>query len=131
MTTLLYYPKQVRRSYAPQQHVTAKVSQYPLVNVRELNERFILELAAPGLSKETFSVTVKENKLHIKAAFTQTTEEGVKVHRNELADYSFDRVFTLGETIDQHAVEAEYVQGVLRVTLPKRPETAPKTIAVQ
>ncbi len=95
----------------------------PAVNVRETEEGYFLELAAPGLLKEDFNISVEKDMLVISSEkeITSETEEG-KVRRKEFNYSSFRRSFTLPKTVDKDNIKANYDKGVLHLVLPKKEE---------
>lgn len=94
-----------------------------LVNIKDTKDSYQIEVAAPGFSKEEFSIKVEGNLLTISAENkkeTETTED--KFTRKEFHFSSFARSFTLPRTIDVTKVAAAYESGILYVTLPKKEE---------
>lgn len=101
----------------------------PAVNVKEDNDGFEVQLAAPGYVKEDFNVSVDNDRLVISANMEKehTEEENGQYTRREFMSRSFERSFTLPKnTINTDAVEAKYENGVLKLTLPKLDEVKPK-----
>ena len=99
------------------------VSRVPAVNLAETDAGFHIELAAPGLNKEDFKINLDKNILSISAEKkTETNTEGKKYSRKEFGYNAFTRSFTLPETVDYNNIEAEYVDGVLKLDLAKREE---------
>lgn len=99
----------------------------PLVNIKDANDSYQIEMAAPGFNKENFSVKVEDNILTISA--TQNDEkqtEGEKYTRKEFHYQSFTRSFTLPKKIDSSKITANYENGILKVTLPKPEEEKTK-----
>jgi HSP20 family protein len=99
----------------------------PAVNVREGETDFTLELAIPGREKSDFNIEVDDHVLTISMELkdeTETNEEGFT--RREFKYGSFKRAFTLPETVNEDAIEANYQAGILRFTLPKKEEALPK-----
>ena len=93
----------------------------PAVNIKENEKDFELELAVPGRSKEDFNIEVDENVLTISSE--RKTEENVdkgNYTRREFTYSAFKRAFTLPETIDEAGIKANYVNGLLKFTLPKK-----------
>ena len=91
------------------------------VNVKETDDAFQIELAAPGLKKDNFKVQVKENTLTI--SFEQQEEkkdEGTKWLRREFSSRSFKRSFSQGEHVDTEKIKAQYEDGVLNIMLSKK-----------
>lgn len=105
----------------------AEGSTLPAVNIKETDKEFSLELAAPGMKKENFNVGVEDDVLTISAEREETKEEKEEnYNRKEFTYTSFQRKFTLPETIDSNKVTAKYEDGVLLLSLPKKPEAQPK-----
>ena len=99
----------------------------PAVNIKESTKSFLIELAAPGKSKEDFNVEIDHNMITISSETKQETEiqEG-KYTRKEFNYSSFRRVFTLPETVNTDSIHASYENGVLKIDLPKKEEALPK-----
>lgn len=95
----------------------------PAVNIRESEDAFILDLAAPGMSKKDFKINLDNNVLSIsseqKLEDDQTNERWT---RREFAYSSFCRTFTLPKSVDLEKIKADYKDGILTVKLPKREE---------
>jgi HSP20 family protein len=88
----------------------------PSVNVSEDNENVVLEVAAPGLDKKDFNITVEKDQLIISAtkeAQAEDKEEG-KWTRKEFNYQSFKRSFHLSDKIETDKIEAEYNNGILK-----------------
>ena len=92
----------------------------PAANIVEFDDRFEVQIAAPGLMKSDFKIEVKDKSLLIKAAKEQENQEkNSNFKRREFSYTSFERRFTLPETIDTDQVTASYLQGILSISLPK------------
>jgi HSP20 family protein len=106
----------------------------PAVNIRESSEGFFVELAAPGLSKEDFQIEVDGKLLRISSqkknehSEEKTSEEnpGFKYFRKEFSYQSFQRSFSLPDTVDGEKIAASYENGVLTLSIPKREEAKVK-----
>ncbi len=104
----------------------------PALNVSETEAGFIIELAAPGLDKNDFKIAIEKEKMVISASTkvqNENTEEvavkdevKIKFTRREFNYTSFKRSFQVPMSIDNDAIEADYINGVLTVTLPKKEE---------
>ena len=95
----------------------------PSVNIREHEENFLLDLAAPGLKKEDFKINLDNNVLTISSEMKEENEEkNEKFTRREFYFNSFSRSFTLPKTIDLDKIKADYKDGILSIALPKREE---------
>jgi HSP20 family protein len=101
----------------------------PAVNVVENKEGFRIEVAAPGMKKDDFKINLHNNHLTISAQKQEDAAEDnqdQKYARREFSYSSFQRTFTLPQSVDGEKVEASYTDGILHVTLPKREEAKEK-----
>jgi HSP20 family protein len=100
---------------------------FPAVNIKENETNFELELAIPGFKKDNFNIEIDENVLTISSEIKSgdTVKEN-NYTRREFSFSSFKRAFTLPETIDEAKINANYEDGILRLSLPKREEALPK-----
>lgn len=103
------------------------VTQSPAVNIKETAEHYEIKLAAPGMEKDDFKIDVNGSLITISAERDEEKEvKGETYTRKEYSFSSFTRSFSLPEDIDRSKIDANYVQGELRLLLPKR-EEAKKT----
>jgi HSP20 family protein len=100
------------------------------VNVLETAGNFCLELAAPGLRKEDFEIRIEKDMLTISANKAEAKDEKDSYKRREFGAYNFKRSFRLADFIDTNAIEATYEQGILKISLMRKAETAPKQITI-
>ncbi len=100
----------------------------PPVNIRETETAFVVELSAPGQQKSDFNIEVDNDLLTIssKSSNEQTTTEG-KYTRREFSFSSFQRSFTLPDSVNEDQINAAYENGILSITLPKKDEALPKS----
>jgi HSP20 family protein len=99
----------------------------PAVNVVETAEAFKVEVAAPGLKKENFQISFHNNVLTIASKTEHSNEENKgKYARREFGYTSFQRSFTVPNSVEADKIEANYTDGILYVHLPKREEAKPK-----
>ena len=94
----------------------------PAVNVKETNDEFIIELAAPGMEKKDFKINFKNNVITISSEREDKKEEKKDNYtRREFSYQSFQRSFTVPENaIISDKIEAAYKNGILDVTIPKK-----------
>lgn len=107
---------------------------FPPVNIYENANQFDVMLMAPGRKKEDFKISLDKDILTVSYdQKEEKTEEKTNVVKNEFTLRSFSRSFTLNEEIDRDAIGANYENGLLKLTLPKKEEVkvSPKEIAVQ
>jgi len=99
----------------------------PPVNIVDKDGEFDVELAVPGMKKEDFHVTCENGYLTIKAEREEKKEEKDKNYlRREYNYNSFERSFSLPESVKADQVKAKYENGVLKLTLPKKEEARAK-----
>ena len=99
------------------------ISRVPAVNIAENSNEYHIELAVPGLKKEDFKINLDKNILSVSAEKkAENSDESRKYSRREYSYSSFVRSFTLPETADQHNIDAEYTDGVLKISVAKREE---------
>lgn len=108
----------------------------PSVNVIENKDNYAIEVAAPGLDKNDFNITVEKDQLIIEASLEKNEEEssGVKKYRRkEFNFHSFKRSFHISNKINSEKIDAQYKNGILTVILDKREEAkdkAPRNIII-
>ena len=108
----------------------------PSVNIKELIRAFEVEVAAPGMQKEDFSITLDGNMLTISSSKEDQQEENSgNYNRREFSYQSFQRNFELSkEVVDDENIKAKYQNGVLRLTIPKKESAVtqkPRLIEIQ
>lgn len=98
----------------------------PKVNIREDNDQFTIEVAAPGMRKSDFKVNVDNNVLVISSEKQEESKDEKNNYRRQEFSYSsFQRSFTLPEIVDSEKISARYDNGVLLLTVPKKEEAKP------
>ena len=102
------------------------------MDVSEDDKTYTVRAEIPGVTKEDIKVAVDGNQVSISAEVKKQKEEkeGKKVIRSERYYGSMYRSFTLDHDVDPDATKAKYTDGVLELTLPKKPGTAGKEIKV-
>ena len=104
-----------------------RMANVPAVNISENDDAFVLEVAAPGMKRENFSLNVEENRLIIEGRVEEEKETNEKnYNRREFNFSSFQRTFTLPKSVDQENIKASYNDGILHIELPKKEEAKPK-----
>lgn len=108
----------------------------PAVNIKESKDEFQVELAAPGMSKKDFQIKVENNVLKISSQKEENHEEKTEdggYSKKEFSYRSFQRAFTLPNTVEADKIKASYNDGILSLSIPKKEEAKEKparTIAV-
>ena len=103
----------------------------PAVDIKELDDNFVLHADIPGVKPEEINVTMEDGVLTVKGekkTEAETEKEGYK--RVERTYGSFYRRFSLPDTADAEAISAKSKDGVLEITIPKREAVKPKKINV-
>jgi HSP20 family protein len=104
----------------------------PAIDVKETDEAITVDAELPGLKQEEIQVSVEEGVLTISAERKQDKDEQSKnVHRKERYYGHLERSLALPGSVEGGKVEAVYKDGVLHVTLPKKPSAKPKAVTVK
>lgn len=103
----------------------------PAVNIRENENGYEIEVAAPGLNKDDIKVTLDKDVLTITSEKESKKEtEDKNFMRREFGYSSFCRSFSIPESVDREAIKASMKNGVLSVELPKLAEEKQKSSKV-
>jgi HSP20 family protein len=108
----------------------------PSVNIKESNDAFTVEVAAPGFDKSDFKLELNHDLLTISSEkeIKNETKEGEQFTKREFSYQSFTRSFTMPNTADGDKIEAAYDNGILKISIPKKEEAKTKpsrTIEIQ
>lgn len=101
---------------------------YPLINVSENDDSYIVDACMPGVVTDDVELTLTARSLVIKGE--RKSPEG-RYFRQERMAGSFQRVITLNVPVARERVTAKSMNGVLRVTLPKAEEVKPRRISIE
>lgn len=99
-------------------------------NLYETAEGFTLQIPAPGIRPEDVEVTVQEQTVNLKWETKIPVPEGATVHWNGLLSGQFQQSFSLPSSINSERVEANYVNGILTLHLPKAEHAKARTVKV-
>ena len=114
------------------QDATLTSSWAPACDIFEDKEGIKIVAEVPGLGPEDIKLSMENNTLTIRGEKKQVAEEKTeRVHRYERSYGVFERSFELPSTVDAERVEAEVVNGVLTITLPKVERAKPREIQVK
>ncbi len=111
----------------------------PRVDIREARDRFVILADLPGIDPQDVEIWMDKGILSLKgerkplAGDADSSDEGgreVRFSRVERATGRFHRRFTLPDSADANAITATGHNGVLEISIPKRPETTPRRIQV-
>ena len=105
-------------------------SGFPPYNTRKVGEnKYLVELAVSGFSKEDIDITVEDNKLTIKGSVERSENDAAYLYKG-IATRNFTRSFVLDEYLE--VVGAEMVNGMLKVSIERivPPEKQPRKISI-
>ncbi len=108
----------------------------PRVDVRETGEAYVMDMDLPGLSEKDVEINLKDRVLSISSVQEAEREDkkkddDVEYLIRERRSASFSRRFTLPQDINPEKVEANFRNGVLTITIPRKPESQPRQIAIK
>jgi HSP20 family protein len=103
---------------------------FPLVNVFNDGDDFVIVSELPGVKKEDLDIQARGDTVRIRGKKTVAYDDGASVHRRERAAGEFDRTVQLPDQIDVAKVGAEYRDGVLTLRLPRAESAKPRTVAI-
>ncbi len=99
------------------------VNKVPAANVKENENEFVIDLAAPGMKKSDFHIDIENGALCISSEKEEESEEKSGDYtRREFSYSSFSRSFRLPDSVNEEKIKAKYENGVLIVSLPKKEE---------
>ena len=100
-------------------------------NMWEADQEFFVEFELPGIDREALEILVTGKELTLKGKREQPEMEQANWLRKERSYGEFERTLELPEEVDADKVEATYVDGVLRIKLPKREQAQPRRIQIK
>jgi HSP20 family protein len=103
----------------------------PSVDIHEAENALVLSAEVPGIDEKDIEIEIEGNTLTLKGK--REYEKEIKkesYHRTERSYGSFCRSFSLPNYVDQDKIKAEHDKGLLRITLPKKPELKPKKVKI-
>ena len=99
----------------------------PAANIIEADDHFDIQLATPGKKKNDFKIELEEGVLTISSRIESNSgEEDSSFTRKEFGYSSFIRSFNIPETVSTDKISANYKEGILTVSLPKKEEALPQ-----
>ena len=104
---------------------------YPKVDVKDYDDKITIEAEIPGLAREDVSVDLEAQVLTITGGKREVKDdEGARYIRKELKRSSFKRSFKLGDNMNVKKIQADFDNGLLLVTVPKREKDEPKKVKI-
>jgi HSP20 family protein len=93
-------------------------------------DAFMVQLDLPGVDRDSIDVTVEKNVVTVRAERRGPWAQDVEAVVRERAHGAFSRQLFMGENLDTDAIEADYTDGVLRLTIPMHPAAKARRIQV-
>ncbi len=111
--------------------VTATPTWAPRIDAFDREKELVIRVEVPGVKPEDVDVTMEDRTLTIsgKRQFEETTEQG-GYHRREIFVGEFKRTLVLPEGLNADEITAKAEDGILTVTVPRRPEVLPRKVKV-
>ncbi len=103
----------------------------PAVDILDSDDHLTLYADMPGCEKTSIDITLENDVLSIQGNICWQPPKDYELVYNEYEVGDYRRAFTLDESINREKIEADYNNGVLRLTLPKLEPAKPKKIAVK
>lgn len=104
---------------------------YPMVDIEETNDEFIIYAELPGVSKDDVKINLADDTLTLSGEIKEPeNRENRKFHRVERSYGKFQRSFYVPVQIQGDKVKASFKDGILMVNMPKKEEVKPKEISI-
>jgi len=100
----------------------------PASDIYETESGYVLAIDLPGIARPALEINIDDNRLVVKGAREISKE---RQHRSERPRGRFLRTFSVPSSVDQAKIAAEFKDGVLEITLPKRSEQKSKKIDIK
>lgn len=100
----------------------------PAADIYETDSSYVIAIDLPGIKRDALEIDVDDSRLIVKG--TRAIEES-RQHRTERPRGKFLRTFSVPASVEQGKIGAEYKDGVLHISLPKRSEQKPKRIDIK
>lgn len=104
---------------------------FPAVNIGQSPEKVDVYLFAPGIDPKSLQVLIQQNLLTVSGERRIATEEKATYYRQERFSGSFQRSITLPEDVSPDAVDAQYRDGVVHISVQRRETARPRQIEIQ
>ncbi len=113
----------------PEARASARIF-VPPTDILEKGNAIIMLLDVPGADPSSLEVTLEKRVLTISAKVTSSAPEGYASAYSEFQDGDYERRFIFSDRMDAEHIDATLKDGVLRLTVPKAPETGVKKLSV-
>jgi HSP20 family protein len=102
----------------------------PVADIYETADAFVVKLDMPGSSKEEIKLSIEPNRLTVRGTVGVQHGEGVNVFFSEIGRKNYIREFNLGNGVNHDAIDAQFENGVLTITLPKTEHVKAREITI-
>jgi HSP20 family protein len=103
---------------------------YPPVNVFQDNEDYVIIAEIPGAKREDLEIQVKKNQVRLSGKKAVDYGEKVSIHRRERNSGHFDRIVTIPFQVDSEGVKAEFINGILALSIPRAESDKPRVVSI-
>jgi len=103
----------------------------PVADIYETADSFTIKLDMPGVEKDSIGVTVEPGYLAAKGGVDSRHRESGTLLLDEIGRKSYFREFNLGDGVNHDAIQAQYSDGVLAITVPKTDQTKKREITIR
>lgn len=114
---------------------TGAVAGIPSVDIKQTDDAYLLDMELPGFDEKDVDINLHEQILTISSTQKEDKEEkkdrdGIQYLIRERSSRSFTRRFSLPSDTNCENISAKFNKGILEVTIPRNPETKPRTIQI-
>jgi HSP20 family protein len=125
MFAIRYSPLNARFWESPYSHA------WPDVDIVENSNEYIFSIEIPGAMKDDIKIWLNNGVLTVSGEKKSSAGDDQTALVSERSFGKFERSFRLPESVDRKNVKADFVDGVLVVTLPKVPEAKPQEVSIK
>lgn len=104
----------------------------PATDLIDKKDKLIARIELPGVEKENVKISLSENNLTVQGEIEKDKETKKEdYYCCERAYGTYSRTISLPTEIDQDKIKAKFKDGILEITMPKKPEKKPKEINIE
>ncbi len=125
------FRREMNRLFTGFDHATGAAT-YPLVNIYDSGDNFMVAAELPGVTKEAVTITYSDGVLSIAGNHEPLEQvKNLAAIRRERTQGTFEKAVRLPAKVEQNRISASFSNGILTIILPKSEEAKPKTIAIE
>ncbi len=103
----------------------------PHYEISHTDDVSFVRVELPGIGKDDLQISVEDNELRLEASISEQKPDSWKPLYRETNDRSYQLRLSLGNEVNQSAISADLVDGILKLSFPKAEETKPRAIKVK